>query len=225
MAQLTNEAVLQKLFKNNFEFPEPSLIPSKWGDFEIIECCINDNLTDDSIKNKIYVAKLMSLLYSELLIIENKRTEFKEEATIVWCNYIITKLDDKIIDFENLLKLEKRSENRTLIIIEKYLEQCKEKVKSYENLVNCLQKYFDEGSFPNDVKKIEVFRINKKSFASLLNEIFVDLKSKNEPLSYEYVSFGSKHISLFKDVKLSKINFTKCTLYTYYKSNFSLKLR
>jgi hypothetical protein len=171
--------------------------------------------------NKLRVLQFMSLYYSDLLLELNKQKIFEKDDEN-WYKYIISELDTLII---RILKKLNLNTNRNEQIIDELLSPLEKYIKPYDTFVEYLEQYFNSGIFPTQIKPIKISSVNKKGFASLLNKIFIDIKSENEKLPFEYVSFFKDHISIFKDVKLSKVYYTKSTLYTYFKSNTNLKLR
>lgn len=217
----TYEEDLQLHFVKKFDFPRPSLLASKWEDFELIEKCIESNLINSAENNKLFVLKSMSLSYSDLLTVAQEASKI-EKDDIKWYNFIIENIDKLVLSLQRDSYLEK---GKTVEIINKHLSQCMHLIHPYDKLVQYLESYFDFGSFPLQVKSIKVSKVNKKAFATLLNEIYIDFKSENEQLSYDYVLFAKKNISIYKSNILKKSNFTKCTMYTYFKSNTLLKLR
>lgn len=217
----TYEEDLQLHFVKKFDFPKPSILASKWKDFELIEKCIESNLLSDTESNKLFVLKLMSLSYSDLLTVAQKARVI-EKDDVKWYNFIIENIDKMILSLQKESNLEK---GKTVEIINKHLGQCMHLIHPYDKLVQYLEHYFDFGSFPLQVKSIKISKVNKKAFATLLNEIYIEFKSENEPLSYDYVLFAKKNISIYKSNILTKSNFTKCTMYSYFKSNTIFKLR
>ncbi len=212
---------LQGHFIKEFDFPKPSLLAAKWEDFALIEKCISFNLKNSSNSNKIYIAKMTSLHYTESLkrLTTSKRFEKDDEQ---WYIYVIGQLDKMVVSMRNEIDLES---NFNFEKINKLFLPYKEMISSYDNFIKCLEHYFLNDTFPEKVDKIKVSKINKKGFASLLNAIFINIKSENERIPFEYISFFKNQISIFKDIKLSKVNYTKSTLYTYFKSNTILKPR
>jgi hypothetical protein len=217
----TYEEILQLHFVKKFDFPRPSIFASKWKDFELIENCINTNLNDKSILNKMRVLQFMSLHYSDLLLELETQKKF-EKDDVNWYKFIIEQLDTSILSIQKKINL---NTNRNKQIISELLSPLEGIITPYDSFIEYLEQYFNSGSFPSEIKSIKMKMINKKGFATLLNKIFIEIKSENDHLPFEYVSFFKKHISIFKDVKLSKFNYTKSTLYTYFKSNTILKLR
>jgi|GEM_PF-6274820 hypothetical protein len=120
---------------------------------------------------------------------------------------------------------EQLSNDLTKSTIEDYLQPFEKKINpsSYINLVEYLKEYFDTGKFPVKINEIKINKIPKKAFGWALTEIFRACKTNNEPLTYEYLEFGKKYISIFKTAELRKENMNKCTLYKYYTTKTVVK--
>ncbi len=109
--------------------------------------------------------------------------------------------------------------------IEDYLQPFEKKINpsSYKNLVEYLKEYFDTGKFPLNMNEIKINKVAKKAFGWALNEIFRACKTNNEVLPYQYLEFGKKYISIFKNAELTNTNMNKSTLYKYYTTKTVVK--
>lgn len=107
-------------------------------------------------------------------------------------------------------------------IIEDYLLPFKEEnilvQVDYTNLVDLLVHYFDKQSFPAEISRIKVGRVNVKRFGWALNEIFKAHNSNNEKLPIEYLRFAKQNISIFEGVSFDENNYLKSNLYKYFKT-------
>ncbi len=116
-------------------------------------------------------------------------------------------------------KGEQEKENDfTLSTIEDYLNPFKELMTEphYAELTKSLSKYFKDGSFSLLNEPIKFKRVNKKKVGWALNQIFRALKSGNESLPFEYLSFAKKSISLFTTENITKSDYLNSNLYKYF---------
>lgn len=202
-----------------FEFDK--WLKNKQKEYEITRSLENTNFEDfnnsrdgikkeqngsNSVENKI--EEKLDIIINKFNDSEDVKNELKEsnlENTNVKSNqmgndFILSTIEDYLKPFEKIIQ-----------------------TPSYGSLVNSLKMYFTDGSFPENTLEIKVGKVSTKTFGSALYEIYKALKTNNETLSYEYLEFGKKNISIFKNSKLTRANMTKCNLYKYYANKRPMK--
>jgi hypothetical protein len=120
----------------------------------------------------------------------------------------------------NTTSTEQKETNKTLTILEEWLFEFRNDMttQDYDTLTSALHEFFTTGTFPVLYNPIHINATNKKLVGWNLSRIYRTIKP-NENLSYSYLLFAKKHLSIFKGNKLPKENFRKSTFYKYFVTN------
>lgn len=110
--------------------------------------------------------------------------------------------------------------DKILTVLEEWLFEFKNDmdIEGYNILTNALYQFFTKDTFPIIYNPIHINATNKKLVGWNLSRIYRKIKL-NEDLSYDYLLFAKKHLSIFKGNKLPKENFRKSTFYKYFSTN------
>jgi hypothetical protein len=103
--------------------------------------------------------------------------------------------------------------NKNLLPVKEYFDD-----ENYRILINAINCYFENDSFPSFTNTILVkSRLNKKRLGWRINLIFNDKGIKRLPL--ELLLFANQYISCFKGDFKGEKDYTQSNLYTYFKTN------
>lgn len=216
-------------FKDKKYFNVPEYFFDKWQLYNEVESCINHNIKDNSLLNKIFVLKCLSTIYFDYKRNEELMYQEKNFEIIEVCNFLIRKIDKKMDELQTLLQLEKSKVDISSLSedfnrkFDFYLEPFQNRFigTSYHNLRSYLYDYFTTGSFPANMEVINLSVSNIKSFAWTLNLLYKDFNVKNERLSFDYLQFAKQYISIFQNVKFNNVNYGQSLLYRYFTSGES----
>lgn len=125
-----------------------------------------------------------------------------------------------IEDNFNTRSTEQKETDKTLEVLEDWLFEFRNDMTTndYDVLIAALHNFFTTGVFPILYNSIHINATNKKLVGWNLSRIYRKIK-RNEKLSYDYLLFAKKHLSIFKDNELPKEDFRKSTFYKYFVTN------
>lgn len=210
-------------FKEQKYFGVPKYIFDKWQLYKEVESCVNHNLKDDSLPNKIFVLKCLSTIYFDYKKNEELMYQEKNVEIIEVCNFLIRKIDKKIDELQLTLDIEIKN-----IIEPNYMDYFASKFdlhfepykscfkgKSYDNLKFYLGEFYKTNNLPIKIETIEIDVSNKKNFGWAFNLLNKDLRGNKVGLSFEYLKFIKEYISVYQDFDFSNVNYRDTKLYKY----------
>jgi hypothetical protein len=179
-------------------------------------------MTDFSNSSKAYdiFTRLGSKQY---LFSHNKKIKFLNEckAKLFSNDSLIIEsiFRQKTIHSDSQDSVDQEQNNLLNSTIEDYLEEFKNEINGngYDILVNALNEYFSNGSFPVLKSKINFKRINKKRVGWALKELYKS--EKTDKVGIEYFRFAQENINLFEKEIIYIENFNKSNFYKAFTTN------